>query len=131
MGIKILEEFSSVTKKVDDVYKKASDAKKLSGEAAQNSEAAIKKVERIIESSFWFWRIIPNDRFRILRKKVGAKFEGVFRHVPHHVIPNENPFVRINLLDILDNFRHVFQVDQVPVQSGIISNSRQGFGPSS
>lgn len=47
MGIKILEEFSSVTKKVDDVYKKASDAKKLSGEAAQNSEAAIKKVERI------------------------------------------------------------------------------------
>ena len=47
LGVKILEEFSSVTKTLDDVYKKASDAKKLGGEAAQNSEVVIKKVDKI------------------------------------------------------------------------------------
>ena len=47
LGARILEEFSAVNKTLDDVHKKSSDAKSLSSDAVDNTEVAIKKIEKL------------------------------------------------------------------------------------
>ena len=47
MGAKILVEFSSVHKTLDDVYKKSSDAKSLGSEVVDSTEVVLKKVEKL------------------------------------------------------------------------------------
>ena len=47
LGARILEEFSAVSKTLDDVHKKSSDAKSLSSDAVDNTEVAIKKIDKL------------------------------------------------------------------------------------
>jgi hypothetical protein len=47
LGAKILEEFTTVNKTLDDVYKKSSDAKSFSSDAVRNTEVVFKKIDKL------------------------------------------------------------------------------------